>query len=127
MGASLGVFPILIFFMGKMNLITVLGNLLVLPLIAILMIYGLVAIPLTIIIPRSGFIYIAKSLLYYVYRVSDQLNHRGVFLQVEVSRFKYSIVFAFVIYFFFWYYHHKKASKETSNHINKIPVDTVFS
>lgn len=41
-GASIGIFPIIIFFMGKINLISILGNLLVLPIIPFIMIYGFV-------------------------------------------------------------------------------------
>ncbi|MEI7562796.1 MAG: ComEC/Rec2 family competence protein [bacterium] len=39
-GASVGVFPVLMFFMEKMNFLSLLGNLLVLPIVPFVMIYG---------------------------------------------------------------------------------------
>jgi len=43
-GATFGVFPIIIFFMGRINLLSVLTNLFVLPLLAIVMIYGFISV-----------------------------------------------------------------------------------
>jgi competence protein ComEC len=42
--ASLGVYPIIMARMGKMNLLSVLGNLLVLPIIPLVMIYGFISL-----------------------------------------------------------------------------------
>lgn len=43
-GASIGIFPIILFFMGKINVLGILGNLLVLPIVPFVMIYGFVSV-----------------------------------------------------------------------------------
>jgi hypothetical protein len=59
--------------MGKINLLGIVGNLFVLPIVPFVMIYGFVGTVLYHFIPRQGFIQIETRLIQYIYRISQKI------------------------------------------------------
>lgn len=96
--ATIGIFPSMIFFMGKINLIGTLGNLFVLPIVPIVMIYGFISTLLYNLFPRIGFIKIEEWLISYVYWVSKITAQFGVYMNVEGDRIKWMILCTAVIW-----------------------------
>ena len=82
-GATIGVFPIIIFFMGQMNLLSIIGNLFVLPIIPFVMIYGFVSVFLFQLLQRNRLLLIEKFLILYVYKVSEISSSRGLYLSMD--------------------------------------------
>lgn len=100
--ASVGIFPIIIFFMGKINVLGILGNLLVLPLVPFVMIYWFVSVWLYEYFKWEWFLWIEKILIQYIYKISDRLTQYWIFLSVGGLRFKGLILLIFVVFFVFW-------------------------
>ncbi|MBU0627385.1 ComEC/Rec2 family competence protein [Patescibacteria group bacterium] len=84
--------------MGKINLIGTLGNLFVLPIVPIVMIYGFISTLLYNLFPRIGFIKIEEWLISYVYWVSKITAQFGVYMNVEGDRIKWMILCTAVIW-----------------------------
>jgi competence protein ComEC len=82
-GASIGVFPVLIFFMEKMNFLSIIGNLLILPIVPFVMIYGGVSLVLYQWTGWGWILFIEKFLVMYIYKVSEFFSQFGVFLVVQ--------------------------------------------
>ena len=97
--ATLGILPTMIFFMGKINLLGVIGNLFVLPIIPFVMIYGFISTVLYQIFPRPGFLQIEERLIRYVYRVSEQVGNFWLYMNVEGDRIKYLILATAILRF----------------------------
>jgi competence protein ComEC len=96
--ANIGIFPIIIFFMGKINMLGFLSNLFVLPLLPFLMIYGFLSIFLYSIWPWEGIILIENWLLDYIFKVSEISSSYGMYLSVEGSEIKYLILILFIVW-----------------------------
>jgi hypothetical protein len=100
--ASIGIFPIIIFFMGKINLLGIIGNLFVLPLVPFVMIYGFVSIRLYSLLGREWLLWIEKIWVQYIYKISDLLSQYGLYFTVTWLRFKYLVLLIFVGFFIRW-------------------------
>lgn len=74
-GASLGVFPIIMFFIWRMNLLNIFANIIVVPLVPFVMIYGFISIFLP-----DVFIWLEDILLSYIYKVSEFFSENGIYL-----------------------------------------------
>jgi len=82
-GATIGVFPIIIFFMGQINLLSVIGNLFVLPIVPFVMIYGFISVFLFQLLHRQRILLIEKCLILYIYKVSELSSTFGLFLSAD--------------------------------------------
>ncbi|MCX6824412.1 MAG: ComEC/Rec2 family competence protein [candidate division SR1 bacterium] len=101
-GASIGIFPVIIFFMGKINLLGIIGNVFVLPLVPFVMIYGFVSVWLYLLLGWEWLRWMEKILVQYIYKISDLLSQYGLYLTVSGLRFKYVILLIFIGFFIYW-------------------------
>lgn len=99
--ASIGILPVIIFFMGKINIIGIVWNLLVLPIVPFVMIYGFVSIWLYSWLGWWFLLAIERYLVQYIYKISELLSQYGIFLTVSWLRFKYLIFLIFVCVFLY--------------------------
>ena len=97
--ATLWVLPVMLFFMGKTNLTWIIANFLVVPIIAIVMIYGFISTMLFQIFPREFILRPEKLFVTYIYSISDLAVKRWVYLQAEGSWIKYALLVLFVVWF----------------------------
>ena len=97
--ATLWVLPVILFFMGKTNLTWIIANFLVVPIIAIVMIYGFISTMLFQIFPRQFILRPEKLLLTYIYSISDFAGKRWIYIQAESMRVKYCLLAVFVVWF----------------------------
>jgi len=126
--ATLGVFPILIFFMGKLNLLGLLINIIVVPVVPFVMIYGLISTLLTDRLWRTFLLIPEQRLINYIYAMSEFAASKGIYLAIEGQRIKYVILSLAFLAFFYRRTHSKKnrdnaidksRQKNTStNHVN---------
>lgn len=96
--ATLGVLPIMLFFMWKTNLTWIIANFLVVPIVAIVMIYWFISTMLFQIIPREIRLRPEKILLNYIYAISDLAVKWWVYLQADWAWIKYVLLWLFVIW-----------------------------
>ena len=97
--ATIGIFPLIIFFMWKINLVSLLGNVLVLPIVPFVMIYGFVSIRVYQFFHWERILWIEKLLVNYIYRVSEIIWQKWIYLMVEWDWIKYLIlIFAIIIF-----------------------------
>jgi len=115
--ASIGIFPVIIFFMGKINLLGIIGNLFVLPLVPFVMIYGFVSIWLYTLFEQERLLWIEKILVQYIYIISDLLSQYGLYFTVSWLRFKYVVFLIFVGFFIY-----RKTKKSIAQKPSKIEV-----
>jgi len=110
--ASLWTAPILIFFMNWVNLVGILLNVIIVPLIPIVTIYGFISLILSLIIPRSVRIRPEKLLMNIIYGLSQFWAKYAIFLQSWDTRKKYILVVLFVWLwtFAYWKIYHRKSS-----------------
>ncbi len=99
LGATLWISPLMIFFMGKINLIWILGNLFVLPLVPIIMIGWLIGIWLPWWIWQLV-LWWEMQLVNWVFIVSKKLSEYGLYLLVDAPWIKYSILIVSVLIIF---------------------------
>ncbi len=97
--ASIGIFPIIIFFMGKINLMWIVGNLFVLPIVPFVMIYGFVSVWLYSFLHRPWILSIEQWIIEYIYKVSEILANNGIFLSVSGLWVKYIFLLWFLTAF----------------------------
>ena len=97
-GATLGVLPVMLFFMWKTNLTWILANFLVVPLVAFVMIYGFISTMLFKIIPREIRLWPQKMLLNYIYTISDLAQKFWIYLQAEWAWIKYALLWLFILW-----------------------------
>ncbi len=95
-GASIGVFPVIMFFMGQMNLLGIIWNILVLPIVPFVMIYGFLSLFLYRVTGWGFVITIETKLVEYVFWVSSKLNEYGIFVSVEKWWMKYFVLGVFL-------------------------------
>ena len=98
-GATLWVLPIMLFFMGKTNLTWILANFLVVPIVAIVMIYGFVSTMIYKVLPRDFILRPEKILTKYIYLVSDRAGDWWLYLQAEWAWIKYALLGLFLVWF----------------------------
>ena len=108
--ASLWTAPILIFFMNWVNLVGILLNVIIVPIIPIVTIYGFISLILSLIIPRSIRIRPEKLLMDIIYGLSQFWAKYAIFLQSEGVWKKYVLVVLFIWLWIFayWKIYHKK-------------------
>ena len=97
-GATLGVLPVMLFFMWKTNLTWILANFLVVPLVAFVMIYWFISTMLFKIIPREVRLRPEKILLNYIYFISDLAQKFWIYMQAEWAWIKYALLWLFVVW-----------------------------
>jgi ComEC/Rec2-related protein len=97
--ATLWVLPVMLFFMGKTNLTWIVANFLVVPIIAVVMIYGFISTILFQIFPRQFILRPEKILVTYIYSISDLAVKRWIYLQAEWAWIKYALLILFVVWF----------------------------
>ncbi len=97
--ATLWVLPIMLFFMGKTNLTWILANFLVVPIVAIVMIYWFVSTIIYKVLPRDFILRPEKVLTKYIYLVSDRAWDWWLYLQAEWAWIKYALLMLFVVWF----------------------------
>ena len=90
--ASIGIFPIIIFFMGKINILGIIWNLFVLPIVPFVMIYGFISIRLYSLFGWWWLLWIEKILVNYIYKISELLSQYGLYFSVTWLRFKYVVL-----------------------------------
>lgn len=96
--ATLWVLPVMLFFMWWTNIVSIVANFFVSPIIAIVMIYGFISTILFEIIPREIWIWPEKLLINYIYFISDLTVKHGIYLQAVWDWIKYVLLFLFVIW-----------------------------
>lgn len=104
-GASIGIFPVIIFFMGKMNFMGIIGNLFVLPIVPFVMIYGFVSSYLYAWIGREWILWVEKIAVVYIYKVAELLTKYGIFVSVSWLWIKYFFLLWFLVLFVVWRYY----------------------
>ncbi len=97
--ATLWVLPVMLFFMWKTNLTWIIANFLVVPIVAIVMIYGFISTILFKIVPIWLRLWPEKILVNYIYLISDLADKFGIYLQAEAYRIKYALIILFIIRF----------------------------
>jgi len=108
--ASLWTAPILIFFMNWVNLVGILLNVIIVPIIPIVTIYGFISLILSLIIKRSIRIRPEKLLMDIIYWLSQFWAKYAIFLQSGDIWKKYILVVLFIWLWIFayWKIYHKK-------------------
>jgi len=81
--ASIWVSPILIYFVWKINLITIFANILILPILPFVMIYSFISLFLNRIFAYSYLLIPEQLLINYIYNVSSLFNENGIYLLVN--------------------------------------------
>ena len=94
--ATLWVLPIMLFFMWWTNLLWIVANFFVSPIIAIVMIYGFISTILFNILPRNIFILPEKRLIDYIYRISKTTAKFGIYLHANGSWIVYLLLILFI-------------------------------
>ena len=115
--ASLWTAPILIFFMNWVNLVGILLNIIIVPIIPIVTIYGFISLILSLIIKRSIRIRPEKLLMNIIYGLSQFWAKYAIFLQSGDIWKKYVLVVLFIWIWIFAYlriYYKKQISPNPS-------------
>ena len=98
-GATLWVLPIMLFFMWSTNLLSIIANFFVTPIIAIVMIYGFISTILYSVLPWWIWLWPEKILIDYIYFISNLTVKFGIFLQANWERIKWALLICFVVLF----------------------------
>jgi hypothetical protein len=96
--ATLWVLPIMLFFMWWTNLLWIVANFFVSPIIAIVMIYGFISTILFNILPRNIFILPEKWLIDYIYRISWTTAKFWIYLHANWTWIVYVLLILFVVW-----------------------------
>ena len=94
--ASLWTAPILIFFMNWVNLVWIFLNIIIMPIIPIVTIYGFVSLILSLIVQRNIRIRPEKLLMDIIYWLSEIGAEYAIFLHSDVMWKKYILVWLFI-------------------------------
>lgn len=88
--------------MGKINVLGIIGNLFVLPLVPFVMIYGFVSIWIYSVLKWERLLWIEKICIQYIYYISELLSQYGLYLMVSGLWFKYVVLLVCVVAFVMW-------------------------
>lgn len=111
--ATLGIFPLIIFFMWKINLVSIVWNFFVLPIVPFVMIYGFVSVRAYQLLQWKWIIWIEELLVNYIYKISEMIWQKWLYLMVAWDRIKYLIlIFSIVIFVVFKLLNEKKESSK---------------
>jgi len=94
--ATIWVLPIMLFFMWWTNLLGIVANFFVSPIIAIVMIYGFISTILFNILPRNIFILPEKWLIDYIYWISQTTAKFWIYLHANGSWVVYLLLILFI-------------------------------
>jgi hypothetical protein len=94
--ATIWVLPIMLFFMWWTNLLWIIANFFVSPIIAIVMIYWFISTILFNILPRDIFIIPEKWLINYIYWISWNTAKFWLFLSANGNWIKYVLLILFI-------------------------------
>ena len=97
-GATIGVLPVMLFFMGTTNLTWIIANFLVVPIVAVVMIYGFISTVLFQVLPWEIRLWPENLLLNYIYFMSELAQRFGVYLHAEGSWIKYVLLGLFIVW-----------------------------
>jgi hypothetical protein len=89
----------MLFFMWWTNLLSIIANFFVTPIIAVVMIYGFISTILYGIIPRDFWLRPEKILINYIYRISDLTIKYGLYIQAVWDWVKWILLILFFIRF----------------------------
>ena len=106
--ASIGIFPVIIFFMGKINLLGIVGNLFVLPIVPFVMIYGFISVRIYQLLGWQRLFWIEKILIQYIYKISELLSTYGLYISVTWLRCKYAFLVVCLVGFVWWRFRRNK-------------------
>lgn len=113
-GATIGIFPLIIFFMGKINLVSLLWNFFVLPIVPFVMIYWFISTRTYQLLWWKWIIVIEEYLINYIYKVSELIWQKGVYLMVDWDWIKYLILLLSIVIFIIHKVWKIKAEKKQS-------------
>lgn len=99
--AAIGTLPMLIFFTGKFNLVSILANLIVTPLVGLITIYGFLSVFIYQLIPAEFILFPQKILLNFVYLISNLSNKIWIYLLFDGVRYKILVVIWLLGFLFF--------------------------
>jgi hypothetical protein len=88
--------------MGKINVLGIVGNLFVLPIVPFVMIYGFISHRIYQLLGWEWILWIERVCIQYMYKVSDLLAQYGIYFMVSGLWFKYVVVLAFGVGFVMW-------------------------
>jgi len=97
--ATIGVMPVIMFFMWKTNLVWIFANIFILPIVPFVMIYGVLSVFLYDILGRDWIIWIEKVLVDYIYRVSEVFSSNWVFLEMTWQDVKFAFLILSILIF----------------------------
>jgi hypothetical protein len=89
----------MLFFMWSTNLLSIIANFFVTPIIAIVMIYGFISTILYSILPWWIWLWPEKILIDYIYFISNLTVKFGIFLQANWEWIKWALLICFVVLF----------------------------
>ena len=124
--ASLWTAPILIFFMNWVNLVWILLNVIIVPIIPIVTIYGFISLILSLIVQRSIRIRPEKLLMDVIYGLSEIWAKYAIFLQSDAIWKKYVLVVLFIWLwvFAYWKIYKRKASRTNQDTQDSLAKDS---
>ena len=124
--ASLWTAPILIFFMNWVNLVWILLNIIIVPIIPIVTIYGFISLILSLIVQRSIRIRPEKLLMDVIYGLSEIWAKYAIFLQSDAIWKKYVLVVLFIWLwvFAYWKIYKRKASRTNQDTQDSLTKDS---
>lgn len=123
--ASLWTAPILLFFMNWINLVWIILNVFIVPLVPIVTIYGFASTILSLITKRTFRIIPEKLLMDLIYRLSNIWSDYAIFIQSNELRKKYIICAIFAILWIYTYYkiYNQKKQKNKKQKTESIQED----
>jgi competence protein ComEC len=97
---SIAIFPVIIFFMGKINLLSIWANILVIPIIPIVLLYWVWSCVIFSFRKISFLPQIGKIFIDWIFQVNSLFSKRWIYLFVDEQRIKI-LLFLWMIFFLF--------------------------
>lgn len=104
-GATVGVLPILLFYMGDFNIVWMVANIVVLPIVGLVMISAFITSYVNLLIPWDIRWLPVKGLVRYIYHISEWVSQYWVYINISSLWLKYFLLIsriAFVVWFLMW-------------------------
>jgi hypothetical protein len=105
--------------MWEMNILWIMWNIFVLPIIPFVMIYGILSVFLHDILDRVFLLKIETWLVDYIYRVSKFINEHGLYIKVNNQSIKYIIFVLALFWFVIWRFRQTKSVKREVEKMEK--------
>jgi competence protein ComEC len=116
-GASLGVMPALLFFTGSFSILSLLGNIIVLPVVPLVMIGGAISLALGYYRDITWPARLIDQLLQYIMTISEWIAHTSPQLLLADQWFGWLLLGRLVSYIII--HHHPKTDPDTSNLLHR--------